>query len=223
MFCYSYYIARHKIINYLFNSAALCRQFLSLNSSLRPSLTSAHSLNCRIMSSSHSPQMNYQPLKVGDCFQGQKGRTYTVQELLSERKECGLYVYKTRCALKDIQKYKLYTNSPLKSANGKFFVAKNMMPGEYEYQRDLQTSLSSCPNLRVFEDGSQELDLFVYSYLETNVLQECRSLNKDTKKNLLKSALTGLAAMHERNIIHTGKDTPSISFFSLLLVFCHSI
>lgn len=101
-----------------------------------------------------------------------------------------------------------HANLPLKSADGKSFVAKNMMPGEYDYQRDLQTPLASCPNLRVLEDGNPELDLFVYSYLETNVLQECRNLNKDTKKNLLKSALTGLAAMHERNIIHTGVYTP---------------
>lgn len=47
--------------------------------------------------------------------------------------------------------------------------------------------------------------MFIYEFLETDVLQFARKdLSITTKKSLLKSALKGLAALHERNIIHTG-------------------
>ena len=86
-------------------------------------------------------------------------------------------------------------------------MAKNIWPDDYDYHKDLQASLPSTPNLRVFEDKNPELDLLIYSYLETNVLQEARKLDNDARKFLLKSALSGLAAMHERNIIHNGEYT----------------
>ena len=90
-----------------------------------------------------------------------------------------------------------------------------MMPGEYGHYKEMQTSLAPCPNLRLYEDESLELDSFIYSYLETNVLQASRKLDKDTKKILLKRALTGLAAMHKHNVVHTGVYT--FGFFV-----CHS-
>ncbi|OBT45035.1 hypothetical protein VE00_04152 [Pseudogymnoascus sp. WSF 3629] len=68
------------------------------------------------------------------------------------------------------------------TAPGQNFIVKNMIPGEYEYQQDLQKSVASCPNLRT-----------VFSQ---------KNLCAATRKGMLKSALAGLVALHERNIAH---------------------
>lgn len=92
------------------------------------------------------------------------------------------------------------------SAEGQSFVIKNMIPGEYEYQQDLQKSLASCPNLRTVVDGLPGPELFIYPFLETNFLQfSQKSLSVATRKGMLKSALAGLAALHEKNIAHNGR------------------
>ena len=91
-------------------------------------------------------------------------------------------------------------------------MAKTLTPSSFDYYKDVQSSLASCTNLRVFEDSNPELQLYIYSYLKTNALQAVSLgilTEKDTKKSLLKSALTGLAAMHEQNIVHNGTDTCS--------------
>jgi len=91
-------------------------------------------------------------------------------------------------------------------AEGRHFVIKNMIPGEYEYQQDLQKPLSSCPNLRTVIDGLIDAELFIYPFLQTDFLQFTqKNLTNATRKSILESALNGLAAMHDRNIIHTGK------------------
>lgn len=93
----------------------------------------------------------------------------------------------------------------LRSAEGQNFIVKNMIPGEYEYQQDLQKPLASCPNLRTVIDGLPGPELFIYPFLETDFLQFARKeLSEGVRRNMLKSALVGLAA-HERNIIHTGR------------------
>ncbi|OBT68727.1 hypothetical protein VE03_02090 [Pseudogymnoascus sp. 23342-1-I1] len=83
------------------------------------------------------------------------------------------------------------------------FVVKSMIPGEYEYQQDLQKSVASSPNLRTVVDGLPGPELFIYPFLETNFLQfSQKNLSEATRKGMLKSALSGLAALHERNIAH---------------------
>ncbi|OBT93078.1 hypothetical protein VE01_09015 [Pseudogymnoascus verrucosus] len=78
-----------------------------------------------------------------------------------------------------------------------------MIPGEYEYQQDLQKSVASCPNLRTVVDGLPNPELSIYPFLETNFLQfSQKSLSVATRKGMLKSALAGLAALHEKNIAH---------------------
>jgi len=86
-----------------------------------------------------------------------------------------------------------------------------MIPGEYEYQQDLQRPLASCPNLRTVVDGLPGPELFIYPYLETDFLQfSQKNLTEATRRNMLKSALVGLATLHERNIIHTGRLSISL-------------
>jgi hypothetical protein len=55
-------------------------------------------------------------------------------------------------------------------------------------------------------DGLPESELFIYPYLETHLLQFAQKNLKDARrKSVLRSALFGFVAMHDRNIIHTGK------------------
>lgn len=81
-----------------------------------------------------------------------------------------------------------------------------MIPGEFEYQLNLQKQLSACPNVRAVVDAIQELELFIYPFLTGDLLQlSQKSLTKNTRRDILRSALNGLADMHDKHIIHTGK------------------
>jgi hypothetical protein len=62
-------------------------------------------------------------------------------------------------------------------------------------------------------DGLPDPELFIYPFLETDLLQfSQKNLTEATRRSILKSALVGLAALHERNIIHTGRLTISLYF-----------
>ena len=92
------------------------------------------------------------------------------------------------------------------SDKGEEFVVKNMIPGEFEYQQDLQRPLASCPNLRTGIDTIPDFELFVYPFLAVDALQiSQKPLSEDTRRIILKRALTGLAELHDRGIIHTGE------------------
>ncbi|KAI1865297.1 uncharacterized protein JN550_008345 [Neoarthrinium moseri] len=79
-----------------------------------------------------------------------------------------------------------------------------MIPGELEYQRDLQESVASSPNLRTVVDIVPDLELFVYPFLATDLLQiSQKALSADMKKGMLRSSLAGLAELHDKGIIHT--------------------
>lgn len=91
---------------------------------------------------------------------------------------------------------------------------KNMIPGEFEYQQDLQSKVASCPNLRTMIDTVPEFELFIYPFLAVDLLQASQQpLPKDTRKTILQNALTGLAELHDKGIVHTGKySTMAIRF-----------
>ncbi|KAJ9155407.1 hypothetical protein NKR23_g1603 [Pleurostoma richardsiae] len=79
-----------------------------------------------------------------------------------------------------------------------------MIPGEFEYQQDLQKSLASCPNLRTAVDTIPDFEVLVYPFLTGDLLQLAqRPLSNETRKSILTSALTGLAELHDRGNIHT--------------------
>lgn len=104
-------------------------------------------------------------------------------------------------------------------AEGRKNILKNMIPGEFEYQLALQKRLSSCPNVRAVVDTIQNLDLFIYPFLDGDLLRlSQRSLSKDARRYILQSALHGLANIHDREILHNGKfQSPNIP--SMLLKF----
>ena len=93
------------------------------------------------------------------------------------------------------------------SAAEENFSIKTMIPGEFGYQQELQSILASCPNLRTVVDTIPDFELFVYHFLASDLLQVSdRSLSTETRRSILRSALTGLAELHDRGIIHTGES-----------------
>lgn len=91
------------------------------------------------------------------------------------------------------------------SFDGKTFIVKDAFPDNFEYQKSLQQPLSSCPNLRALRDTIPGDDMFVIDYLAEDLLSSSkRPLSDETRRDIVKRALTGLAELHERGILHTG-------------------
>ncbi|KAL3420398.1 calcium/calmodulin dependent protein kinase [Phlyctema vagabunda] len=142
--------------------------------------------------SSQASKTADQPFRPGATLRGQSGRIYSIQEILAEGRKPLLCVYRA-------------------SAEGQDFIIKNMIPGEYEYQQDLQKPLAPCPNLRTVVDGLPGPELFIYPFLETDFLQfSQKKLSNTTRRDMLRSALVGIAALHDKNIIHTDIKPNSI-------------
>jgi hypothetical protein len=90
----------------------------------------------RTMSSGLLP-MTKGPLSPGATLRAQSGRTYTIQEVLAERREPLLCVYRARYDLNPIMS-RGDALLILKSAEERNFIVKNMILGQYEYQQALQ-------------------------------------------------------------------------------------
>ncbi|KAG6355558.1 hypothetical protein INS49_003520 [Diaporthe citri] len=90
---------------------------------------------------------------------------------------------------------------------GKDFIIKNAIvsyEGDFEYPQKLQASLAGCSNLRTMVDTVPSLKLYVYPFMTGDLLQVSQKpLLEEQRKRILKSALTGLAALHDRRIFHT--------------------
>ena len=66
-------------------------------------------------------------------------------------------------------------------------------------------SLRSCPHLRVSCDNIPEQSTFVYKHLSDDLLNLARKdMPLTLVKRILRDALLGLAALHDRDIVHTG-------------------
>lgn len=66
--------------------------------------------------------------------------------------------------------------------------------------------LNNSQFLRLSEDVVSEQSIFVYRYLADHLLSFVRKeLSVLVTKRILKDTLRGLAALHEQNIVHTGK------------------
>lgn len=93
------------------------------------------------------------------------------------------------------------------STDERVYIIKHMIPGEFEYQLNLQKQLSSCPNVRVVVDTVPHQDLFIYPFLAGDLLRLSRKcLSREMKVHILRCALQGLADIHERGILHNGES-----------------
>ncbi|KAJ9196655.1 hypothetical protein DTO164E3_6185 [Paecilomyces variotii] len=100
---------------------------------------------------SPTSQFSKEPLTLGTMLRSDSGRTYKIEEVLADRRKPLLCVYRA-------------------SADGKDYIAKNMIQGEFEYQLNLQRSLSTCPNVRGVVDTVQEHEIFIYPFLSGDLL-----------------------------------------------------
>lgn len=88
------------------------------------------------------------------------------------------------------------------------FVIKDVKEVDFDYAWDLQRLLINCPNLRAAIDTIPERHMFVFHYFASSLLHIHRtSLSPNARKDVLKSALEGLADLHDRRIIHTGNSS----------------
>ncbi|TGO12564.1 hypothetical protein BTUL_0086g00390 [Botrytis tulipae] len=139
-----------------------------------------------------SSQAASQPFAIGGVLRGHSGRSYQIKEVLSKRLTPLLCVYPASAE-----------GETQSGAEEESYVIKNSLKGDFEYYQELQKPLVSCPNLRTIIDTIPDFELFVYPFLKDNLLQFCqRDLSVEIRKGILKSALTGLAEMHDRHIIH---------------------
>ncbi|EGE08041.1 CMGC/CDK protein kinase [Trichophyton equinum CBS 127.97] len=153
------------------------------------------------MSTSHATQSKG-ALKVGTNLVGQTGILYCIDQVLQHRTEPHLscvYLATTQ--------------------DGKKHVIKDIYSTEFEYQWGLQAPLAGCPNLRVAKDTVPEHLLFIYDFLTEDLLGLARrdSLSCTARKRILRDSLTGLAALHERGILH-GDIKPNNIFVDCDLV-----
>ncbi|EFR02289.1 CMGC/CDK protein kinase [Nannizzia gypsea CBS 118893] len=81
---------------------------------------------------------------------------------------------------------------------------KNIVHTEFQYQLGLQAPLIGCHNLRVVIDTVPGHLLFMYDFFNEDLLDLARNdnLSYAARKRILREALTGLAALHERGILH---------------------
>ncbi|QVM09325.1 hypothetical protein D8B26_003988 [Coccidioides posadasii str. Silveira] len=117
---------------------------------------------------SSSSQASNEPFTPGMMLKSDSGRTYKIENILADRKTpCYVYIVQELAG----------------SAEGKNYIVKNMIPGEFEYQLDLQKQLSSCPNVRSVVDTIKASELFIFPFLAGDLLRlSQKPLSTKTRK-----------------------------------------
>ncbi|KAI1102121.1 kinase-like protein [Jackrogersella minutella] len=114
---------------------------------------------------------NEEPFTPGTLLEGDSGRVFEIEEILSDRRNPLLCVFRARS---ETVKY----------------IVKNMIQGELKDQMELQKLVSSCPNVRPVVDTNREFELFIYPFLIGDLLQfSQRKLSTEARKDILRSAL----------------------------------
>lgn len=161
-------------------------------------------------------QSHKEPLSLGTRLKGDSGRIYRIEDVLTDRRKPLLCVYRAR--YRSFKEHSAFVVLVLncrtaESSDEESYVIKNMIPGEFEYQLNLQKQLSACPNVRLVVDTVPDLDLFIYPFLTGDLLRLSQTpLPRETKIYILQCALHGLADMHEKGVLW--EASPQMSFLS---------
>jgi len=103
------------------------------------------------------------------------------------------------------------TNTKIRAADGKF-ILKDVGRSGVEEVRALVSGLERCPFIRTPFDTILEPGMVVYRYFSDELLSLVQeSLPLEVTKRILRDTLLGLAALHEQNIVHTGKTGHLVS------------
>jgi serine/threonine protein kinase len=106
---------------------------------------------------------------------------------------------------------------PLKSAIGTKFVkftsngtekyVLKEIPQDPKIRASIYDRIGSHPNIRTPIDTVPDRRIFVFRYLNENLLGFAeRDLSLPLVKRILRDALRGLAALHERDLVHNGEE-----------------
>lgn len=91
------------------------------------------------------------------------------------------------------------------SHQGKHFIVKDIIPGDFEYLIALQKNVEHSPHVRTAVDSIPDRHMLVFPYLEKGLLHaNTTALSPIAKKSIIRDALAGLADLHDKHIIHTG-------------------
>lgn len=79
-----------------------------------------------------------------------------------------------------------------------------MPNNDFKYFQDMFRDLRTSPYIRVAVDEVSEQSMFVYRYLRESLLSFAqREVSISVVKRVLRDSLRGIAALHERGIVHT--------------------
>ncbi|KAI1129051.1 kinase-like domain-containing protein [Nemania abortiva] len=125
-----------------------------------------------------------EPLQVGQTVDGDSGRTYTIEEILKERRDPVICVYRASC-------------------QGKPYLLKNPVPSAFDIRLKMLQPLTQLPHVRPLEDSITSLKIFVYPFLDGDLLEFAKkNLSPATRRNIVRDALRGLAELHDHNLAH---------------------
>ncbi|KAF2014219.1 kinase-like protein [Aaosphaeria arxii CBS 175.79] len=92
----------------------------------------------------------------------------------------------------------------LAMADRKRYVLKSVPDDVFGYYQNMFNDLRPCPYVRVAADAIPEKHMFAYGYLDDHLLSFAqKDVPLPLTKRILRDTLRGLAALHERGIVHT--------------------
>ncbi|KAM7211214.1 Protein kinase-like domain containing protein [Rhypophila decipiens] len=190
--------ARHPRLRSLYQNSVLSSNppaalFRSSNSYLKAmQYSQSQSLQLANMSSTSTPtsassvgQQN--PLPITSQLHSSLGKCYVIDQVLSQRTAAGRLwcVYRAR-------------------HEGEQFIVKDIIPGDFEYILELEKHIKHSSYVRTSVDSIPERHMFVFPYLEKGLLHiDPTALPPLARKAIIRDALSGLADLHEKQIIHT--------------------
>ncbi|KAK4115574.1 kinase-like protein [Canariomyces notabilis] len=153
------------------------------HNSYRSSSTSPASIS----TSTSTTRIGQQPLPIGLQLKSCLDKWYIIDQVLSERRAAG----RTWCVYSATHE-------------GKQFILKDIIPGDFDYIISLQKHVEHSSHVRTAVDSIPERHILVFPYLEKGLLHvDISALSSVAKKAIIRDALTGLADLHDKHIIHT--------------------
>jgi len=96
-------------------------------------------------------------------------------------------------------------------SDGTTKVVLKEIPQDFNIRVGIYGRAGSCPHVRALLDTVPERQMFVFEYLNEDLLQLAqKDLPVAVTKRILKCALRGLMALHEQDIVHNGNNSPWI-------------
>ncbi|KAI5926593.1 kinase-like protein [Camillea tinctor] len=139
-----------------------------------------------------------QPLPKGSRLKSSLDKYYVIGEVLKERPVAG----KIWCVYRATHE-------------GKQFIIKDTNPFDFDYRVSLQKHVERSPHVRTAVDSIPERHMFVFPYLEKCLIDvDIDALSSVTKKAIIRDALTGLADLHDKKILHTDMNPTNIALDS---------